>query len=83
MTSPGFVSYREPEIYLNDFHERAMRTESVFGLVSHIASAVLGAVFAYRGLKLSSQAMWIRCASIVLGVFLVVISLLLAVGLVH
>ena len=60
-----------------------MRTQSVLGVVSHVSFAVLGAVFVYRGLKLSSQALWVRCASVCLGAFLVVISLLLAFDLIH
>lgn len=60
-----------------------MRTESILGLVSHVGCAVLGATFVYRGLKLSSQALWVRLSSVCLGAFLVVISSLLALGLVH
>jgi hypothetical protein len=60
-----------------------MRTQSVFGLVSHVASAVLGALFVYRGLKLSSQALWVRYLSVFLGAFVVVLSLLLALGIVR
>jgi len=60
-----------------------MRTESIFGLVSHLGCAVLGATFVYRGLKFSRQALWGRYSSVCLGAFLVVISSLLALGLVH
>src|SRR5260370_1349339 len=51
-----------------------MRTQSVFGLVSHLGCAVLGATSVYRGLKFSRQALWVRYASVCLGAFLVVIS---------
>jgi hypothetical protein len=44
---------------------------------------VLGALFVYRGQKLSSQALWVRYASVFLGAFLVVLSLLLALGIVR
>ena len=60
-----------------------MRTQSIFGLTEHLASAVLGATFVYRGLKASRQALWVRYCSVCLGAFLVVISSLLALGLVH
>jgi hypothetical protein len=60
-----------------------MRTQSVFGLVSHVGFAVLGALFVYRGLKPSSQALWGRNLSVFLGAFLVVLSLLLALGIVR
>ncbi|MGA9472168.1 MAG: hypothetical protein WBV36_06875 [Terriglobales bacterium] len=60
-----------------------MRTQSVFDLVSHLGCAVLGATFVYRGLKFSRQGLWVRYASVGLGAFLVVISSLLAIGLVH
>jgi hypothetical protein len=60
-----------------------MRTQSAFGLVSHLGCAVLGATFVYRGLKFSCQGLCVRYARVCLGALLVVISSLLAIGLVH
>jgi hypothetical protein len=55
-----------------------MRRQSVFGLISHLGFAVIGAVFVYRGLKPTSQnyPVWVRYASVSLGAFVVVISFL-------
>jgi hypothetical protein len=60
-----------------------MRTGSVLGLISHVCFALVGAFLVYRGLKLSSQAWWLRYTIVFLGAFLFVISLLLALGVVH
>jgi hypothetical protein len=60
-----------------------MRAQFVFGLVSHLGCAVLGATFVYRGLKFSRRGLCVRYASVCLGALLVVISSLLAIGLVH
>ena len=46
-----------------------MRTHSVLRLVSHLCLAVLGANLVYRGLKLSSQAWWLRYTRVFLGAF--------------
>jgi len=60
-----------------------MKVQSIFSLVSHLGCAVLGGTFVYRSLRFSRQSLWVRYAGFCLGAFLVVISLLLALGLVH